>query len=524
MRWELLLLKQNGNIVFCQVCGEEIGPDEVVYCQNCSTPHHLDCWNYVGWCSTYGCGCTIASAQIYQFDDDSSDLLIVENPDDLDVERSAFPRSSAIDPFRLSLQEKPTYGSLRVLEPSMSGMPLDVYNLINSLPGNLVHPKWTWFDTTSGPLMTILGVFLLPAWILAYGILLAFVIPFAAILVSLMACADFFFESFGLDFRFAVYLDGLKQKSAAKKHFLQTSQDWNSGSPLQTGGLGLFYDSNPERVKMQLCGSPVVRFSLDGAVLLKDLKIRDCCFINDKTGIAIIQGEEKYRHTDDGGYNWLSYSLPIEGRGLKLASSAGKGKKNLWMFSSAGQMATSCDGGNSWERRLEDFYEIVDCSFFSASNGFLLAKERDHLTGKSNSVLFRTTDGGHKWAVVYGDGGRKVYIPGAPVSLYFMDDMNGWIGEVNGLILITDSGGRQWKQDSGYLKSSVVSVCFTGEGLGIAAGSDGNTWVRAKGEWIETDNPLVNLPGWHLRSLREAGEFKLSASCSKGLLFFNWNT
>jgi hypothetical protein len=38
----------------CLVCGERIVSD-MVYCRRCFTPHHLDCWQYNGLCSTYGC-------------------------------------------------------------------------------------------------------------------------------------------------------------------------------------------------------------------------------------------------------------------------------------------------------------------------------------------------------------------------------------------------------------------------------------------------------------------------------------
>jgi hypothetical protein len=42
--------------VICQVCGDKIRRKEVVYCRSCRTPHHDDCWNYFGACSTFGCG------------------------------------------------------------------------------------------------------------------------------------------------------------------------------------------------------------------------------------------------------------------------------------------------------------------------------------------------------------------------------------------------------------------------------------------------------------------------------------
>lgn len=39
----------------CLVCGEAIAGSEVM-CQSCRTPHHRDCWHYVGGCSVFGCG------------------------------------------------------------------------------------------------------------------------------------------------------------------------------------------------------------------------------------------------------------------------------------------------------------------------------------------------------------------------------------------------------------------------------------------------------------------------------------
>jgi hypothetical protein len=47
--------KQQTEVV-CQVCGDSIRRSEVVYCRSCRTPHHEDCWNYFGACSTFGCG------------------------------------------------------------------------------------------------------------------------------------------------------------------------------------------------------------------------------------------------------------------------------------------------------------------------------------------------------------------------------------------------------------------------------------------------------------------------------------
>lgn len=39
----------------CGVCGDALASD-IVVCSRCNTPHHRDCWQYTGGCSTYGCG------------------------------------------------------------------------------------------------------------------------------------------------------------------------------------------------------------------------------------------------------------------------------------------------------------------------------------------------------------------------------------------------------------------------------------------------------------------------------------
>lgn len=40
----------------CQICGSVIAPEVRVNCRRCSTPHHKDCWEFNGQCSTYACG------------------------------------------------------------------------------------------------------------------------------------------------------------------------------------------------------------------------------------------------------------------------------------------------------------------------------------------------------------------------------------------------------------------------------------------------------------------------------------
>lgn len=43
----------------CKVCLEPITEGPIVVCAVCNTPHHRDCWDFVGACSIYGCNCKV---------------------------------------------------------------------------------------------------------------------------------------------------------------------------------------------------------------------------------------------------------------------------------------------------------------------------------------------------------------------------------------------------------------------------------------------------------------------------------
>ena len=40
----------------CQLCGQAAPGADALACGLCCAPHHPDCWEYTGLCSTYGCG------------------------------------------------------------------------------------------------------------------------------------------------------------------------------------------------------------------------------------------------------------------------------------------------------------------------------------------------------------------------------------------------------------------------------------------------------------------------------------
>jgi len=46
----------------CQICGTSIHGSQVSTCKACLTPHHIDCWEYLGGCSIFACACPQCAA------------------------------------------------------------------------------------------------------------------------------------------------------------------------------------------------------------------------------------------------------------------------------------------------------------------------------------------------------------------------------------------------------------------------------------------------------------------------------
>jgi hypothetical protein len=47
-------LEDNGPPI-CKICGCPISETPKVFCSTCRTPHHRDCWDFIGSCSVFGC-------------------------------------------------------------------------------------------------------------------------------------------------------------------------------------------------------------------------------------------------------------------------------------------------------------------------------------------------------------------------------------------------------------------------------------------------------------------------------------
>lgn len=80
----------------CQVCGEDRGDHDLVGCVACQTIHHLECWVYLGGCSTYACGSRRAEGPA----EDEGRLAQMLAGLDLPHQHPAAPRSDSCDACR----------------------------------------------------------------------------------------------------------------------------------------------------------------------------------------------------------------------------------------------------------------------------------------------------------------------------------------------------------------------------------------------------------------------------------------
>jgi len=196
--------------------------------------------------------------------------------------------------------------------------------------------------------------------------------------------------------------------------------------------------------------------------------INSVFFINPNTAWAV-GGNATILKTSDGGVHWIPQRSP-QSWGMYYSvffinSSVG------WILGQQGSIYKTTDGGLNWTDQSWDF------------NGSLFSGQfTDALTGwlATDLGIFHSTDGGTIWNEVSLDTEYGFWY-----SVYFVDKLNGWIGNSQGEICRTTDGGENWVKQymSGY---ALKSLFFIDNQTGWAAGEDGFIMKTADGgeSWI----------------------------------------
>jgi photosystem II stability/assembly factor-like uncharacterized protein len=193
-----------------------------------------------------------------------------------------------------------------------------------------------------------------------------------------------------------------------------------------------------------------------------------------------VAGKRKIVHTTDGGNNWVtqldvgsSYSV----RAFFIDNNNG------WAATSSGRFYKTINGGQQWVSKTDFINFLVEDLFFLNNNlGWAVG----------GNIIYRTTDGGENWSYQI----SPVHGANFLNSVFFADELNGWIVGEGGRILGSTDGGNSWRPQSCPTGNGLESVFFIDKYKGWAVGRN-STILHTTGGGIFTSistNEIVQLP------------------------------
>jgi len=179
-----------------------------------------------------------------------------------------------------------------------------------------------------------------------------------------------------------------------------------------------------------------------------------------------------------------------------------------WIVGSAGLVARSDDGGQTWEIQSLPFSRNVQAlSFVDREHGWVLTGDlfmadicEDCEDEDKCLALFRTSSGGDTW-----EGPICIRLPGVParsalvateIALQFVDEDNGWLVAAKGTVMKTTDGGSTWEAQASGTAVDLMDVYFldaqtgwvTGkQGVLLGTSDGGKTWRQQR---LGTDDLL----------------------------------
>jgi len=208
----------------------------------------------------------------------------------------------------------------------------------------------------------------------------------------------------------------------------------------------------------------------------------DVDLVDQNTAYACGYGE--VRKTTDGGQNWISQHISLQGNfvGVDFVNAT-----TGWVVGAEGSVYKTADGGNSWLRQRHDtsrFY--TGASFVSATEGWVCG----------NSTILHTTDGGTTWITQATPAGADA------IEVRFVDSQNGWAAGALRTILHTTNGGQTWTlQLGGVYNDPANRYPFNGLDVvdaanGIAVGGGDSIYTTTNGgvRWISRGSGSGTIP------------------------------
>lgn len=166
--------------------------------------------------------------------------------------------------------------------------------------------------------------------------------------------------------------------------------------------------------------------------------------------------------TDDGGHNWqlsLSQSNKVQNETWQPTRISFVNRKAGWMSATGGIVHRTRDGGKTWQsQKLISGADETDVFFINERVGWLTGFVSSS-EPQPGTRLYRSNDGGERWKQI------QINDKNTPInSVCFINEREGWalgrggsqavdmrgvirrVGEMRGVILHTNDGGKSWQE------------------------------------------------------------------------------
>lgn len=206
-------------------------------------------------------------------------------------------------------------------------------------------------------------------------------------------------------------------------------------------------------------------------------KTRSISFIDDKIGYAIAGGtpgtsaaSDLIYKTLDGGVTWSRQNqneIELASNGLNVIKFI---DENVGFINSFRRNTYKTnDGGITWQLIPSLNHVIREFYFIDSNVGYAINSRN------SNGRVFRTSDGGDNWELVYERDGHDIY------ALHFIDSQVGYIiGDPDVELRKTRDGGNSWEEiDIPY--EWYEDVYFHTENYGLICDEDGRVFETLDG-------------------------------------------
>jgi photosystem II stability/assembly factor-like uncharacterized protein len=226
---------------------------------------------------------------------------------------------------------------------------------------------------------------------------------------------------------------------------------------------------------------------------LKDELFCDASFPDPNNGWLVgIVGT--IRHTADGGKTWERQE---SGTDKHLFTVFFLDAKHGWAAGDLMTLIHTSDGGKTWAPQQVE--EILEENIFAAEviyNGLFFHDTLDGWLVGEFGTIYHTTDGGQTWKYFDCDllqpktGEDEWEMPRLTLyDVYFTDRDTGFILGVDGTMIKTEDGGKEWKLIDSTTVQSLYAITNVGNnfwavgnrGTLIKSTDGGNTWVNKTG-------------------------------------------